>query len=121
MSPLDASFLHDLAWSLAMCALVGAGFASLLVAKSLHDFTRTGPQIADEVLAHYRLYLVYAMGRLGFYAFLISGFMACIGAAAYLVGLLVTGAAYHPVAAGAAAIAGLLMLSTRQFLGTLLL
>lgn len=79
MSPLDTTLVHDLTRGLAMSALVGTGFALLLLAKSPHDFTRTGPQMTDEVLSHYRLYLLYALGRLGLHASLLPSAIASVG------------------------------------------
>jgi hypothetical protein len=46
-------------------ALVAAVFTLLVFVKSLSDFTRTGPQMADEVLRHYRLYLAASLAQAG--------------------------------------------------------
>jgi arylsulfatase A-like enzyme/GT2 family glycosyltransferase len=42
-----------------------------LVLKSLMHFSQTGPQVRDEILAHYRYYSLYALMRLAAFAFLI--------------------------------------------------
>jgi arylsulfatase A-like enzyme len=63
--------------------LVAAGCTLGLVAKSIMDFSRSGPQIADEIVRSYMGYAIYAMVRLGAWVFLISGFMAAAGVFAY--------------------------------------
>ena len=102
-------------------ALVALIFTALICVKSLSDFTRTGPQMTDVVLAHYRLYLAYALGRLVLFAFLIALFMAFVGVTAYVVVLVLAGAGYHPAAAAAAGGAAIVLLTGRRFARTLLL
>ena len=83
----------------AMALLVARYLRAGLLVKSIRDFTRTGPEMAEEVLAHYRLYLAYSLARLVVFAFLIIAFMAFPGVAAYVVGLLLLGIGYEPAAA----------------------
>ena len=120
LSAPDAAVLDALARSLGASAAVAAAFAALVFAKSLTDFTRTGPQMTDEVLSHYRLYLAYSLGRLLFYAFLVCLFMGFAGVAAYVVGLVLVGGSYRPGPAAAAALAAIVLLTGRRFLHTLL-
>jgi len=120
LSAPDSAVLEALARGLGASSVVAAAFALLVFVKSLTDFTRTGPQMTDEVLAHYRLYLAYSLGRLLFYAFLVCLFMAYAGVAAYVVGLVLAGATYQTAAAAAAALAAIVLLTGRRFLHTLL-
>jgi arylsulfatase A-like enzyme len=50
-----------------------------LAAKSILDFSRSGPDIRAEVLSHYRIYSLFAFIRLCTYAFLILFVMASTG------------------------------------------
>lgn len=117
---VDAAFLDALWRGGAVGAVVAAVFTSLVFVKSLTDFTRTGPQMTDEVLGHYRLYLAWSLARLVFYAFLITSFLGGVGVLAYALGIVMAGAAFDPVACAAAALAGIVVLSARQFVRTLL-
>ena len=78
MTSLDISVIQSLAHGLGVSAFIGIVLTVLLLIKSLLSFTRTGPRMTGEVLSHYRLYLVYSLGRLGFYVFLIT--MVLLGA-----------------------------------------
>ncbi len=113
--------LNALAYGLGMSALVGMAFTLLLLAKSLRDFTRTGPQMSGEVLSHYRFYLVYSLGRLAFYTFLISTGMAFLGVLLYVIGLILFDHSYGSVMAAVAAALGIFFLTARRFLHTLIL
>lgn len=62
---------------------VSACFVLVLVAKSVMDFSRSGPQIADEIARSYLGYAVYALARLSAWAFLITALMAVAGAFVY--------------------------------------
>jgi arylsulfatase A-like enzyme len=57
--------------------------ALALVAKSVMDFSHSGPQIASEITRSYLGYAVYALARLGLWAFVFIGLMAGAGAVAY--------------------------------------
>ena len=120
MQPLDSFVLMSLAHGALMALLAGAILAVVLVLKSIFDFTRTGPEMAEEVLAHYRLYLAYSLGRLFAFAFLITAFMAFLGILAYVVGLVLLGAGYHAGAALGAGVIAVLFLTARRFAQTLL-
>lgn len=58
-------------------------FCILLAAKSVSDFTQTGPKLKDETLKHYRCYSVFAFLRLLVYAFLVLCVLAGPGVIAY--------------------------------------
>jgi hypothetical protein len=118
---LDSFVIDSLTRGLGVSAVVASIFTLLVFIKSLFDFTRTGPQMTEEVLSHYRLYLAYSLARLVFFAFLISALMAYAGVIVYVAGLILTGTSYLPVAAAGAALAGILLLTARRFVRTLLL
>lgn len=63
-------------------AVAGAGTLALL-AKSLSDFSQTGPRIREEVLTHYRRYTLFALARLSAVAFAIMAFTGGAGVLAY--------------------------------------
>ena len=88
MQPQDALVFAALAHGALMALLVAAIFSAALFVKSIIDFTRTGPEMAEEVLTHYRLYLAYSLTRLVGFAFLISAFLAFLGVLAYAAGLI---------------------------------
>ncbi len=63
-------------------AVVSAAvFSAALTAKSIIDFTRTGPAIRAEIEAHYLGYAIYAVGRLALVAFAIALCLAMLGLA----------------------------------------
>jgi arylsulfatase A-like enzyme len=116
----DAALLHVLGHGLAASVAVAVALAVLLLAKSLADFTRTGPQMAEEVLLHYRVYLVFSLGRLFAFAVMLCTAMGFVGVLAYAVALAVTGAPYRAGIAAAAALAAVALLTARRFAHTLL-
>ncbi|TMH15783.1 MAG: hypothetical protein E6H64_16670 [Betaproteobacteria bacterium] len=111
MQPLDALVFAALAHGALLALLVAAIFSAVLFVKSIIDFTRTGPEMAEEVLTHYRLYLAYSLARLVGFAFLISAFLAFLGILAYAVSLILFGASYRPAVAVGAAVAAFLLLA----------
>ena len=65
-------------------ALFVAGVGSVaLLAKSLMDFSQTGPRIQKEVLVHYRRYTLFALARLSAWAFSIMLFTGSAGILLY--------------------------------------
>ena len=121
MRPLDALVLTSLAHGAEVALLVGGISAIVLVLKSILDFTRTGPEMAEEVLAHYRLYLAYSLGRLVLFAFLITAALAFVGILGYVIGLVLADAPYDAGAAVVLGIIAVFLLVARQFARTLLL
>jgi arylsulfatase A-like enzyme len=120
MQPLDSFVVGLLAKGAGMALLVGALFAVVLVYKSILDFTRTGPELAEEVLKHYRLYLSYSLARLVFFTLLITAFMAFLGVIVGLIAVILLGIAPHPVPAFVAGVVAVLLLTARRFAHTLL-
>ncbi len=51
-------------------AVVSLIFVLILLVKSLIDYSRTGPQIKEEIAKNYFLYTIYAITRLSFYAYI---------------------------------------------------
>lgn len=71
-------------WAGVLPTMAVAGLASLtLLAKSLSDFSQTGPRIRQEVLTHYRRYTFFALARLTAWAFVIMFFTGGIGVLLY--------------------------------------
>ena len=120
MRPLDTLVLGSLAHGAGVALLVGAICTVALVLKSVHDFTRTGPEMADEVLRHYRLYLAFSLARLVFVTLLITASMAFVGVVGEIVAVILLGIGYHPIAALAAGLLAVLLLTARRFARTLL-
>ncbi|HHM06049.1 MAG TPA: hypothetical protein ENJ19_09965 [Gammaproteobacteria bacterium] len=120
MNDADALVLDALWRGLGLSLVLGALFALALLLKSLRDFSRTGPRMTGEVLAHYRLYLVYALGRLGCYALLLAAGMSYFGVLLYSLGLVLFEASYHWPGAAVAGGLALAVLTLRMVLRTLL-
>lgn len=107
---LSDAFLSMLARALGMSALAASLFVATLLAVSLAHLSRTGPQIRDEVLAHYRGYLVWSLARLGLWAWLIALYLAVAGNLVWLSATLAFGwpaGALSQFVAGGAGIAAL--------------
>ncbi len=64
-----------------LLAIIGT---CLLVAKSLYDFSQTGPKIREEIRRRYRWYSVWALLRLALFAILIMTWMSLIGILPFL-------------------------------------
>lgn len=74
----------DARWAGLLPAMAVAATGALaLLAKSLLDFTQTGPRIREEVLTHYRRYTLYALARLTAWAFALMLFTGGIGVLLY--------------------------------------
>jgi arylsulfatase A-like enzyme len=118
---MDSLFIDALTQGVLMAMLVAAAVSTVLMVKSLLDFTRTGPEMAEEVLAHYRLYLATSLARLLLATFAITAFLAIPGAVAYAVARVLLEASHQPAAAFGAALLSVLLLTVRRFMHTLLL
>lgn len=68
---------------LAGAALAAFAFALFVVIRSIIHFTSTGPTIRDEVAEHFFGYSVFAVTRLGLWAFIISLVLATAGLLVY--------------------------------------
>lgn len=70
---------HWLGEAAMTASAVGGLLAAALVAKSVRDFSRTGPRLRDEIVQRYRGYVVYALARLAVFAFVVASFWAFPG------------------------------------------
>lgn len=104
------------AWDILLSALgIAAALAASLLARSMMHFSRTGPQLRNEILRHCFNYSLYALARQFSWVFLISLAMSMVGIA-----LVVSLASLSGVAAPigitlAAALTANLAISTLQF------
>ena len=71
---------HWLVPALLPTAGVASAAMILLLAKSVRDFSQTGPRIGTDILRRYRWYVPLALARLGFWVGTIAGFWALPGA-----------------------------------------
>lgn len=104
------------------CSTAVAGVLSvLLLVKSIVSFSRTGPSIRDEILHRYGLYTVYALARLGVFAFLLVLWMGLIGTIPGLALTVLLHAQPGCTVPGMAALASIAAISALQFCKHLLL
>jgi arylsulfatase A-like enzyme/GT2 family glycosyltransferase len=89
--------------------------AAALAVKSFYDFSQTGPQLKAEILRHYRLYSALALLRLTSWSFVFCVVLASLGVLAYITGAILLDAQVRLAPAIVAAVAGLLVLTGRQF------
>jgi arylsulfatase A-like enzyme/glycosyltransferase involved in cell wall biosynthesis len=94
--------------------VAGLGTAALL-AKSLLDFSQTGPRIREEVLTHYRRYTLFALARLSAWAFALMLFTGGAGMLVIFMLGTVLGASWSTGLAVFAACLGILSGATLQF------
>ncbi len=107
----------DARWAGLLPALgvAGVGTATLL-AKSLLDFSQTGPRIREEVLTHYQRYTLFALARLSAWAFALMLFTGGAGMLIYFMLSTAIGATWSTVLAVAAALFGILGAFMLQFI-----
>lgn len=103
--------------------LPAAGVAALgsaaLLAKSLANFSQTGPRIREEVLTHYRHYTLYALARLTAWAFLLMLFTGGTGVLLYFMLTTVLQAQWSSWLAALAAVFGIVGAFALQFVAKL--
>ena len=100
---------------LAPAAWVAIAASLLLLAKSVLDFSQTGPRLRQEILRRYRFYTLYALARLSLWAFALMLFTGCIGAFSYLLVITAVGAKGSMPGAVLAAALGILGALAFQF------
>jgi len=97
----------------------GAGVAGVftlaLTAKALSSYTRAGPQLRAEVLAHFKATTVWAVTRLALWAFAVALYLTLPGTILYSALLAVSGGECRAVAASTSAAASLALLCGLQF------
>ncbi len=102
--------------SATLAAMVGAIVITLLLlVKSTKDFSRTGPQLKDEILKHYPLYLLYALTRLVIWTFIINTLLASIGVFIYLCIVVITDYPFQWTLAVLSGIASIICITVVQF------
>lgn len=107
----------DARWAGILPALGVAGVgAATLLAKSLLDFSQTGPRMREEVLTHYRRYTLFALARLTAWAFALMLFTGGAGVLLYFMLNTVLGAPWSAGLAFIAAILGVLAAFSLQFI-----
>lgn len=111
----DSTFLILAIRASNMAGLAAIMFSLLLLIKSLLDYSQTGPQLRREVLANYRGYLLFSLGRLTLASFLLSFFLALPGAVAYLLGVVILQGVYNDLAAVLVSAASLGLLFLARF------
>jgi len=106
----------ELPWGGIVPALaVAAGGTAALLAKSLTNFSQTGPRIREEILTHYGRYTLFALARLSLWAFALMLFTGSGGVLVYYLMNLSLGRSWSPWHAGLAALLGVLGASGLQF------
>ena len=108
-------------WGAATPPLVTATVAALLLlAKSIFDFSQTGPGVQREHLRAYRLYVALALMRLSSWAFVMFFVMAAIGTLLYHAATICSGAQAGALGASIASLGAIALLTGLQFADVLL-
>ena len=104
-------------WAGVLPALTVASMGTLaLLAKSLSDFSQTGPRIREEVLTYYRSYTLFALARLSAWAFGIMLFTGGAGVLLYYMLHVSLGREWSSGLATVAAVLGILGAAILQFI-----
>lgn len=107
----------DAHWNgLVPAAGVAAAGTLALVWKSIADFSRTGPTIREEILAHYRRYSAYALARLGLWSFLLMLLLGGAGVLCYYMFGVILDRPFTTLGASLSAALGIAMASFLQFM-----
>ena len=113
-------FSGEMLWEgLLPAAAIAALGAAVLLAKSLMDFTQTGPRIREEVLTYYRRYTLLALARLTVWAFAIMLFTGSLGVIVAALLSLTLDWEWSSTYAALAALAGILVSFLYIFIYTL--
>jgi len=94
---------------------IAAIFTLLLLVKSVIDFSRTGPEIREEIQRHYSGYSLLALLRLGSWSFALSGLMGGAGVAVYGCHSVYFGHPFSALWATASAVLGIVVITCLQF------
>ena len=104
-------------WTGVLPAMAVAGLGTMaLLAKSLFDFTQTGPRMREEISANYGRYTLYAVARLSLWAFGLMLFMGGAGVLTYYALSVTFGWEWSALQAGSAALLGVLGTTVWQFI-----
>lgn len=74
---------HPVRGGIVIALIVAGTFSTLLLLRSIMEYSQPGPPIRQEILRSYGWYIAYAMGRLTFWAFVVSSGMAGLGVLVY--------------------------------------
>ncbi|MEO6697575.1 MAG: glycosyltransferase family 2 protein, partial [Gammaproteobacteria bacterium] len=117
-APQDSqAVLHAGIASALIAALI---FALLLAAKSVADYSQTGPRIRADIRRYYRFYTAFTFVRLLAYAFVILTIMSAAGVILYASAISALGATFSFIASIIAGASGILILTALQFCRRLL-
>lgn len=94
--------------------------ALALLFKSMRDFSRTGPEVKEEILRHYRAYGVMALFRLAGWCAAICLFMAVLGSLAYLSVSLLIHMEYSAIANFLVSLSAIAVITSLQFFNHLI-
>lgn len=104
-------------WAGVLPALTVAGVGTTaLLAKSLLDFSRSGPRMREEILTHYRRYTLFALARLSVWVFAIMLFTGGAGVLLYYMLNVSLGGEWSRGLAALVAVLGVLGAATLQFI-----
>lgn len=96
-------------------AVVSALWTLALILQSLRHFSRTGPQLKEEITGHHGIYSAYALGRLALWGWLLSLAMAFIGVTFYQSLINALDVDYSYVLAALFAAGGIAVIAAMQF------
>lgn len=119
-SLFSARLLHLAAEGLGAALGVALLLTLLIGAKSLSDFSQTGPQIQAEIRDHFRWYTLAAFSRLLGWAFLVFTLMASIGIVVYAALAIAVDFAFGATGAIFAGFLGIVVITTWHFFHQLL-
>ncbi|HUW28690.1 MAG TPA: sulfatase-like hydrolase/transferase [Sulfuriferula sp.] len=120
LTRLTPQLQKQVAQGVTMAVVTAVVIALLIGAKSLRDFSQTGPQIQTEIRSYYRWYTLAAFIRLLAWALLLLILMGAFGAVVYAALAAATGLVYTPVGAFIAAFLGVALITSWQFCRQLL-
>lgn len=87
----------------------------VLLVKSALNFSRTGPQLKSEILRYYLPYSLYALSRLGFWAFMLCLLMALAGITFYFFLAAALNFSIHRWIAAGFGLTGVVLATAMQF------
>jgi len=94
---------------------VSFALALILTAKSLKDFSHTGPQLRKAIHEHFRMYAVFATVRLTFWSFVILAAMSTLGMLIYICTVVVLDRTFSLVGSIVASMLAIALLTALQF------
>lgn len=120
MAKLTPPLQKQAAQGVTMAVITAVVIALLIGAKSLRDFSQTGPQIRIEIRRHYRWYTLAAFIRLLSWTMLLLILMGAFGGVVYAALAAASGLVYTTGGAIVASLLGILLITGWQFCRQLL-